>query len=210
MGSRPKIKNKNISEASFSLIETVIAIGILAAFLMQYAAVQGNAIYFSEYGSTMTKGIWLANKIISQVENEVEVRSLKDVTAVNINQQAFENFKEEGFTYTLTIEDWKLPILNIMSGMKNEDGDEGSSESSDNQSEGMMEGLVKQIFGDEPMFKIAKVEVSWPEGLSTNSFSTSLLLANQKRASKAFITFGLSEKPDKPLPPPPPTPPPPP
>ena len=78
----------------------------------------------------------------------------------------------------------------------------------------MIEGVLKDIFKDG-MFKIAYVEVFWPEGARRNSVSLTYLLTNQKALDQAIYSkkdiYGkLMDKidkeynPEKPKPPTPP------
>lgn len=190
-----KTVKKKPTEASFSLIETVIALGLIATFLLEMAGVQGNAIYFSDYGMKATKATWLARSVLSRVEYEARNRPLKELKVAGSEQnREFENFKEEDFQYNLSIEEWKLPIFNLLSAGGGGGDDEGGSSEEGEQQEDMFTTAAKMIFEDEPMFKIAKVEVSWPEGAFRNSVESSLLIANIKKINEAFVKFNLKEK----------------
>jgi len=63
-----KTKNKRQREGSFTLIETVIALSLITALIIEVASVQGNSIVFSEYSRNVTKATWLARRVMSQVE----------------------------------------------------------------------------------------------------------------------------------------------
>ena len=50
----------------------------------------------------------------------------------------------------------------------------------------MIEGVLKEIFKDG-MFKIAHVEVFWPEGARRNSVTLTYLLTNQRALNQAIF-----------------------
>src|SRR5690242_15156259 len=76
------------SQASFSLIETVIALAIVSFLILEVAAVQGNSIVFAEYGRNVTQAGWLAKRVMSQVEYYWRSKPFKDLET-NIVDQKF-------------------------------------------------------------------------------------------------------------------------
>lgn len=185
----PKIRAR--SEASFSLIETVIALAIVSFLILEVAAVQGNAIVFADYGRNVTQASWLAKRVMSQVEYYWRTKEFKEL-ATNVVEQKFEDFDE--YSYSLEIKEWKFPFLQLvqqaLGGGKDKDKEAGDSKETAGGtppvSNDMIEQGVKQIFGDEPIFMTARVEVSWPEGAQRNSTGLTYLLTNQAKLD-AFI-----------------------
>lgn len=183
----------DVRQASFTLLETVIALGLIAAIIMEVTSVQGNAIYFSSYGRNVNQAIWVAKQMLSQVEYQVKnAETFKDVKESEVEKE----FKVEGyedFKVTLKIEDWKLPITEILtgglSGKDKETGDGQEQDAAGGLGEGL-EPIIKQVFGDEPILKIAKVEVSWPEGIHRGNISASLLLTNQQKVDQQIAMVG--------------------
>ena len=156
---------------SFTLIETMVALGLLTVLILQVATVQGQALYFSDYGQNMTKGMWLARRMMAQVEYFWYNKELKELEGVSVKEKPFED--EPGFSYNLEIREWKLPLMNMLTGGG------GDNDQPDPTTE-MIKEQVAQIFGDH-LLKIAHVEVFWGEGAVKESTTLTLLLTNQKK-----------------------------
>ena len=58
----------NHGEDSFSVFETMIAIGMLAVVLLQITTIQGQVVYSLEYSQRMSSGMWLAKGLMARVE----------------------------------------------------------------------------------------------------------------------------------------------
>lgn len=179
-----------LGERSFSLIETVIALSIVTFLIIEVSAVQGNAILFSDYGRNITQAIWLAKRVMANVEYRASYTDFKDLE-VNEPSQAFEDFPE--YSYAVDIREWKLSLTKILQmaisgslggGEAAEDGDDPNAAEMR-----FIEQGVKQVFGDEPIFMTAKVEVSWAEGAARNSTSLTHLFTNQKKLDDYIATL---------------------
>ena len=169
------LKKTRIGERSFSLIETVIALGLLVTFILEVTNAQGRAIYFSEYQQDVTKATWLAKSIMSKVEYEFYGRDFKELTWNAMGEQSFkdEDKQTDKFTYKLSIDDWKLPLTNFI---LNQNSKSEENAVSDPQSDFITQ-QIEAVLGDS-LLKIARVEVFWPEGAVKNSTSLTLLLTN--------------------------------
>jgi hypothetical protein len=174
------------------LIETVIALGLIAAIILEVASVQGNAIYFSGYGRNVTQAIGIARQMLSQVELDAQsAEAFKDL----LNRKYDEDFKAEGlkdYRVNLTVKEWKLPLTEILSGGLKGDQDK-ESDDGENQKDGMGDALapiIEQVFGDDPVLLIAKVEVSWPEGVHRGNIESALLLGNMQKVNEAILRLG--------------------
>lgn len=169
-------------EKSFTLIETLIALGIMVTLVLQMATVQGQAISFSDYGRKMTKGIWLAKALMSQIEYQSKYIPLKEMKF----DEKEKKFKEllcpkEGddpceFTYNVKIANWKLDLIDIFFNNKKKKSD--GSEKEENPMIGMIKDKVKEQLGEE-LISYVHVEVFWPEGSRRNSIDLAYLLTNQ-------------------------------
>jgi type II secretory pathway pseudopilin PulG len=184
------------SEASFSLIETVIALAIVSFLIMEVAAVQGNSIVFGDYGRNVTQAGWLAKRVMSQVEYYWRTKPFKDLET-SVVEQKFEDFDE--YSYSLEIKEWKFPFTQLIQQVLGGDDKDKKATPGDTKeadpggkpqvSGDMIEQVVKQIFGDEPIFMTAHVEVSWPEGAQRNSTSMEYLLTNQAKLDEFLGTL---------------------
>lgn len=179
------MKNRIKGEESFTLLETIIALGILTVVLLQVGSVQGNALYFAEYSRSATTGIWLAKAKMSQVEYYSETKPWTDL----ITNSKGEFTDHPGFQWELKIEDWKLPLEQILTGKGGENSEESSS--SENPAAGGvgMEAALSQVFGTESLLRIAQVKVSWPEGAVRNDVSLTYLLTNQAKLDQTLATL---------------------
>jgi type II secretory pathway pseudopilin PulG len=205
------MKSRQKGEESFTLLETIIALGILTVVLLQVGSVQGNAIYIAEYGRSVTKGIWLAKAKMSQVEYYAATKPWSDL----VTNTKGEFSEEPGYQWELKIEDWKLPLQEILTGKSGEDGGGGESSTKDAAGGMGMEAALSQVFGTESLLRIAQVKVSWPEGAVRNDVSLTYLLTNQSKLDQVLGTLknpdppkgSAPPTPNQPVKPPPPPPP---
>lgn len=167
-------------EQSFTLIETVIALGLMVTVIFEVAGVQGNAIYFSEFERNVTKATWIAKGLMSKIEYEWNTRPFTELKDLNVTEREFED--DKGYTYAISIEEWKLPLLDLLTGGASGD------EAAENPQGDMIKAYVEKIFGDE-VLKIAHVEVFWPEGAKKDSVALTTLLTNQKKLDELIATL---------------------
>lgn len=172
------------NEKSFSLFETVIAIGMLAVVFLYINGIQGQVVYSLEYGQNLSRGLWLARGILARIDYEWATRDLSELDMSIKESKITDDFWGEDagktymeFTYRLDISEWKLPIQEIFDmGGSGEGG----------------EGMIEQVFGGH-MMKIAEVEVFWPEGARRASTQLSLLLVNQRAVDNFRKRFQKSQ-----------------
>lgn len=184
-----KDKKKRQREGSFTLIETVIALMLIATLIIEVASVQGNSIVFADYSKNVTKATWLARRVMSQVEYHWNEKPFKELET----QTTDGKFEEEpDFTYSIDIQEWKFPFKEMLATVlgggsvgSTEDGE--SEKEADSGIEKMVESVVSQIFGDEPIFMTAHVKVFWSEGAQRNESSLTYLLTNQRKLDEAIL-----------------------
>ena len=118
-----KLFRDNKGQQSFSLFETVIAIGMLATILLNVNGIQGQAVYSVEYQENLSKAVWLAKGIMAKVDYEWNTREFKELEYQSQEQSISDitwgsgtSKALEGFTYKVTIEEWKLPIIKLLTG----------------------------------------------------------------------------------------------
>lgn len=185
---KPKVnKTYNQTLHSFTLIETMVALGLLTVLILQVATVQGQALYFSDYGQNLTKGMWLARRMMAQVEYFWYNKELKELEGVAVKEKPFED--EEGFSYNLEIREWKLPLMNMLTG--------GGDDNQPDPTTDLIKQQVEQIFG-EHLLKIAHVEVFWGEGAVKESTTLTMLLTNQKKIDETVATLQATLQATKP------------
>lgn len=202
-------------ERSFSLLETMVAVSLVALLMVEVSGVQGNSIAFNEYGRKVLQASYLAKRIMSQIEYNASIRSPIKEIALNEKDKPFEDAPE--FTYSVKIE--PLPhaldlMFKILSGgMLGGDDKDSDSDKKDSGAGAMLaqiKPMIEQSVGDEPIW-IANVEVSWPEGARRGSTSLAMMITDNKKLEDAVgkLLDGASVLPEQSIPGGPPTTPPP-
>jgi len=168
-------------ESSFTLIETIIALGLMVVIVLEVSAVQGNAINFSAFERKVTQATWLAKGLLAHLEDKYRFFELRDIKG-NIKE---EKFPEEmcptnpifdcDFKYSITYEEWKLPLLELAAAHAG--GDKSMA--------GMIKDMMKQYLGDE-VLKVANVTVSWAEGSRKDFVNIPYLMTAQFRLDKSM------------------------
>lgn len=197
-----------VGEQSFTLIETVIALGLLATVILQVADLQGNAVNLSDYARKVTQATWLAKAAVAEVEYRSTFYPLKemktDPTFRNRpipEEMCPKNLPDCDYTFSVTIEDFKLPIVDVLLGAKQKQDDQNSTGGFSGFGD-LVQQKIKEIMGSDSILKTANVEVFWPEGARQNSTNVVYLLTGQ-RSLDPFIEL----LPAPPSPTPSPTPP---
>ncbi len=164
----------NSGERSFSLVETIVAIGLLVIFVVEVAGVQGNAVYFAEYSRRSAQAMWLARALMAKVEYAGATRAFTDLQSEEKNAR-FDDFPD--YTYDFSIQEWKLPVAQLLGAGSASEEDEGPQQAG--ASDPLTDGIA-QVLGDD-LFRIAHVEVFWAEGAIRNSVTLTYLLTNQRK-----------------------------
>ncbi len=184
---KPKGK---LGERSFTLIETVIALGLLVVVIMQVAFVQTNAVGLSSYTRRVTQATWLAKAIMTKIEygfkfyEPKEMRSDPTFKEKDIDPELCpKEMMDCDYKYTVEIEDFPLPFIDIALGnMGAAGGEEGdASKQGAGGFADMIKQQIKEVMGGDEILKIAKVELSWPEGSKRNSMHLAYLLTAQQK-----------------------------
>jgi hypothetical protein len=175
--SSGSFRRQRAGERSFTLVETVIALSLMAFLIVEMGGVQGNAISFAEYGRRVTEASWLAKRIMAEVEYQSSFRPFKELTT-SIKDQKFEDAPD--YSYDLEIQDWKLNLSSILAGILSaRKGADGEPSAAAGMGE-IVKIALEQAIGEDS-FKMAKVTVSWPEGATRNSTSLGMILTNQEK-----------------------------
>ena len=189
--SAQPLAKKRPHEASFSLLETVIALGLMVTILLESSLIQGKAITFSEFNRHTSQATWLAKAVLEKVEWGSRFYPFKELKADLRDQKFPESFcppydnRECVYRFNLKVEDFKLPITDLITkqlggGPSEEDGDGGSGLGD------VLGKTVQQYLGDE-ILKIARVEVTWPEGSKQGSVDLAYLLTNQRHLDEQIF-----------------------
>ena len=177
------------AERSFTLVETAIAIGMLAFAFTMMLTVNGNAITFTDYEKNSSKAVWLAKRVMAQVEYYWNKREFDDLKTKQ-EGVPFAGDDLEGFEYKLEIDEWKLPLVDLIAGGGIGGGEDTESGGGEEEGGGdFIKAAIDQALDGEPLLKTAYVEVSWPEGAVRNSVSLTYLLTNQQKFNEKIALF---------------------
>ena len=182
-----KILNFSANNQSFSLFETVIAIGLLATVFLNINGIQGNVVYSLEYSQKTSQATWLAKGIMARIEYEWQSREFSEMKAETSEKKLSADLwgettakAFEHFSYKISISEWKLPIVEFLTG-----GNEKNNQDADSS---LIASQIETLFADG-ILKIAKVSVLWPEGARKSSVDLTLLLTNQKAVDRQIVTL---------------------
>lgn len=176
---------KDPREASFTLMETMMAMTIMITVILRVVGTQGTMEYNSTYAKKMSEAIWLAKGLMSKVEYFWEYQDFEELEkAGGVKREKFRELKlQEDFdyTYSMNIEEWKFPILDLLEagGVDGEAGEDDQPVAP----AFPIKDILKSVLGDH-ILKIAHVEVFWPEGAKENSVTLTYLLTNQRRVDE--------------------------
>lgn len=175
-----------LGEHSFSLIETILSMSILATVVLQIGGAQGNLAYLATYSRNMVKATWYAKRIMSNIDSQAGYLPFKSLdTPLKKNIPIKSGKETTEFTYDLEIVEWKFPILDAL--FQEQGGAAGGPNAE------VVSNAVKQILGDHRL-KIARVEVFWPEGAKRNSISVAQLLTNQHSLNQHLTALAPTYK----------------
>jgi type II secretory pathway pseudopilin PulG len=179
------------SQRSFTLIETVVALSLVTFLVIEVAGVQGNSVVFSEYSRNVTQASWLARRVMAQIEYYYRTKPFVDL----IHEEKDAKFEDNSeYTYSIDIKEWKFPFIQLLqSTLGGGGGDDEKNDtkaerakSSDKGMSQILEQVVNQIFGKEPIFLMANVNVYWPEGAARGSTQLTYLLTNQTKLDESI------------------------
>lgn len=172
-------------ERSFSLLETIVAVSLVAILMVEVSGVHGNSIAFNQYGRKVLQASYLAKRIMSQIEYQSTIHSpLKDI-AIPEKDKPFEDAPD--FSYSVVIEplphaiDLMFKIFSGgMAGGKDKDDKDGDDKDGASAILEQIKGVINQSVGEDPIW-IAKVEVSWAEGARKETTSIAMILTDVKK-----------------------------
>ncbi len=142
----------------FSLIEVMLALGLLVYIILNVSNTQSGAIFFSQYTRNLMIATNLARSKMSDVELLSQQKSMKDLTSLK-EEGKFKEYPD--FTYSVKVQNTKLKIPIPKQIIE---------------SNPMMKQLMQYF--EKELFAEVLVEVSWPDGKHKKTISVRRLLAN--------------------------------
>ena len=183
---------KKRSEASLSIIETVFALGLLAAVLLEVVGIQGKSISFSEFLANSNRATWLGKAIFAKLEWGHRFYPISElILTTPLKDQKFDELlcpkgaKGCPFTYGLEVEPWKFPLVSFLSKMLSESADPALAGVAAGMKD-QLEGILKQQIGDTP-FVVSRVTVGWALGGKREEVSLIMLLTDQRKLDETIM-----------------------
>jgi hypothetical protein len=168
-------------ERSFTLIETMVALGLIVSVVLEVSGVLGRAIVFNEYDRKVTQASWLAKAVMAKIEWGKDFYEIKEFKMESRDQDFDEVLcpKDPQFNcdykYNVTIKNWPLPLVDMLGeALLGPDGKKSPIAAMLD----VFKSQLKEMIGEE-FLKVAEVEVFWPEGSLRSSTKVTYLLTNQ-------------------------------
>ena len=174
----------------FTLLETLIALGILASIAVQLLSVQSNTISVTQLARDNMRATWALKGLLAQMQYFVEVYGLKALPEeMEIPWEIDPSFKIKLRSKEVSIEASKV-FLTVMKlqkqlSMENPPGDEPGSPLGGREMDAQMKQL-ESVFSvldttvPKDIYKQIFVEVKWPDGGKTKELSSGLFYIDQK------------------------------
>jgi Tfp pilus assembly protein PilV len=162
-GKRSTSLSDRPGERSFSMVETVVAVSLIAYLMIEVSGVHGNAITFADYSRKAMQASYLAKRLMAQVEYQASWRTpLKDL-ATNEKDRPFDDAPD--FQYSMTIEPMPnaLDLMFKVSAMLEQ-----------------VKGMIEAAVGEQPIW-MANVSVSWAEGARRPSVDLAMIITDTKK-----------------------------
>ena len=189
-----KDRLKKDKEASFTLLETIIAVGLLAMVMVGSTQIVGTAVIIEDYNRNMSEAGWIAHGLMAQLEWAQDHYPIKELSTLGKGREedvpidlcpVATDLNRCPYTFRLDILEWKLPLADLMAKKM---GDIP-------QIKDMIKTQLTKILGQEELLYVAKLEVLWPEGSYQNSTSFAYLMVNQSPIDRFLQTMSISPKP---------------
>lgn len=186
---------KKQHEKSFTLIETIVALGLISSFLIQVILIQGRSVEFSDYNRRVTQAGWLAKAVMAQVERAATLYPFPDLK-LNVREERFTDdictqdpIVGCDYTYSASIEEFKLPIIEMIAQavLGDQKGNAAGSPGD------VIQSQIKNYLGDE-QFRMAKVSVHWPSGSRQENYDLVYLIPNQMKMDESALSLKGKKK----------------
>ena len=176
-------------EKSFSLVEILLALGLMALMLTNFYSAQSRISLRSNQARRVTQATWLAKSLMAQVEYQSTFLTPKEMKSTKKNQEFSEGLcpNKCRYRYNLTIQPWKLDLVSILFSQM---GDEQASQNKEMIAE--IKKQVKASLGSELLY-YALAEVTWNEGIKKRSVAIPYLLTEQTELDNLVASFSLKK-----------------
>lgn len=186
---RPTQSSKRDSVQGFTLLETVMAIGILAIIVTNILGTYASSVAVTQTSIDNMKASWVLRSILAQIEYKVDTRGVKD--SFPAGETKFQYGTEPVFNVAVVVKDPPIEGSRFLQAAVRMQGAlQGSGDEEGGGGGGMAEEFVKQ-FGSQidaalprEMYRSIQITVSWEQGESTRSLQTGVFLIDDQQLPK--------------------------
>jgi hypothetical protein len=184
--------------SGFSLLESVLAIGILATMLVQVINMHSNSLAISQTTMNNMKATWALRQAMAQLQYIIDVYGSKENSRfhnISVPWNADPEFTIKVATQDMPIEASRLLVSAFRIGtafsMQSQEA-EDSEKKADDPAEAI-KSFAEQInsFVPKDLYRTVKLEVSWKQGEFTKSLDSGFFLIDSKALKDAGA--GLSK-----------------
>ncbi len=181
--------------SGFSLLETLLAIGILSTMLMQVISMHTNSLAASQTALNNMKATWALRQGMGQLQYIIDVYGSKDGARfkdISIPWTADSDFTIKIVTKDFPIEASQLLVSAFRIGTAFTSGgaekDEGASKDDPAES---IKAFAEQVnaFVPKDIYRTVNIEVSWKQGEMTKSLDTGFFLIDSKALKEKASTL---------------------
>ena len=162
---RKRSETEILDQSGFTLLETMIAVGIMVVAFASILMVESASIRAIERTRTMNIVSMLAKNAMIDAEQEFQGKTFKEV-----KEEESERFKApfEGYRWIRSVKEVEFPTLNFTALAGGEEGGDG------NQLTQSLETMTKLLtkFISESIREVT-VTIEWQKGKGTQSYSVS-------------------------------------
>jgi type II secretory pathway pseudopilin PulG len=173
--------------SGFSLLESVLAIGILATMLVQVINMHSNSLAISQTTMNNMKATWALRQAMGQLQYIIDVYGSKENSRfhnISVPWSADPEFTIKVATQDMPIEASRLLVSAFRIGTAftvNSQEGEDSGKKTDDPADAI-KSFAEQInsFVPKDLYRTVKLEVSWKQGEFTKSLDSGFFLIDSK------------------------------
>jgi prepilin-type N-terminal cleavage/methylation domain-containing protein len=174
-------------QSGFSLLECLLALGIMAVLSVQVLSVMANSIAISQKSWDNMRATWAMRSAFSQLEYVMDAIGFENLPKSEIN---YEWTGEKGFRVRFLVDEASIEASSLLVTALKAGAAMGAAQDPNAKKEDEAEsGISEQIKSIGPMldsqvpkdmYKRVTVEVSWPDGEARRTMEGGVLLINEK------------------------------
>jgi hypothetical protein len=183
--------------SGFSLLESVLAIGILATMLVQIISMHSNSLAISQTTLNTMKATWALRQAMGQMQYVIDVYGSKEgnrFSNVSVPWSADSEFTIKATTKDMPIEASRLLVsaFRIGTAFSAQGAEDEGSAGGENDPASAIKSFAEQIdsFVPKDLYRTVNLEVSWKQGEATKSLDTGFFLIDSKSLKDTGSALG--------------------